>query len=707
MKTKYLSCLLLALVSSAHGQQLSTLSIEWKKGLTPTGNADIGGCMDVAQDAKHLYAIGYGQLTILSLDNPAQPKPIGKLGGLGNTRQIAIRGNTAFITAREDGLFVVNVSDRFAPKLVSRYDTIEFATGIAVKDNYVFVACRQFGVEIIDAADPAHLKHTSIMRVGEAQSCEVSDGYLYAGAWGERRVAICDVRNPAAPKLVAEVKLGGKGDGVCVRDGVLYAPTGQHPPGCNDDHDNPKYGRGNGMDIFDVSNPASPRRLSRVQFNWQYYYPGYDTWRVRVALPYAYLIHAFNGVYVLDVSNPRAPKEVAQIHVPISKGEKNYRQIVTPKGVFSHPPVLPFKTDEVVHSPVCGLALVDGQMYLPGDFSDLHIFRHDRWAKALPLATKDAGLLKPDEGSFHDLPAGNWGLKNLRRYNPGGQVYAAVEDKSGLIYAACGSAGIHVLNQELKPVATYPPRGFTVDLQLADGKLYSAESSGGLACCQRDGARLKPLGAYVSKYALKQIRLSGNGRFIVAHAGGNGFEFLDVSDVSQIRLLKMERCRNGGLVYFRQLCNGFVDGKFICGYRNSGDPFWADFSGTEPKFLPDIEGLRLSMQNGYAACGEYALATHKGGYVYYKPQASVSHKDLLVYRITDGPQFLGKPATNGKILTVCDRFTGDVTVVNISDLTTPKLICRFRISGSPDCAFVADDHILLPAGYQGLFRFEL
>ena len=50
-----------------------------------------------------------------------------------------------------------------------------------------------------------------VVRVGEAQSCVVSDGYLYAGAWEECRVAICDVRNPARPKQVAEVELNGRG----------------------------------------------------------------------------------------------------------------------------------------------------------------------------------------------------------------------------------------------------------------------------------------------------------------------------------------------------------------------------------------------------------------------------------------------------------------------------------------------------------------
>ena len=59
------------------------------------------------------------------------PKPIGKLTGLGNVRQIVVaRFRLAYIGSREDGLFVVDVSDPSLPRLIGRHDTIEFATGL-------------------------------------------------------------------------------------------------------------------------------------------------------------------------------------------------------------------------------------------------------------------------------------------------------------------------------------------------------------------------------------------------------------------------------------------------------------------------------------------------------------------------------------------------------------------------------------------------
>jgi len=190
------------------------------------------------------------------------------------------------------------------------------------------------------------------LRVGEAQSCEVADGFLYAGAWEERRVAICDVRNPALPRQVATVRLGGRGDGVSVRNGILYAATGHHQPGSSLGLDDPRYGTGNGMDIFDVSDPAHPRQLSRIQLDWRFYYGWPDTWRVKVAYPCAYLCHTYNGVFVFDVSDPCAPQEVAQIRVPLYPGDPCYRELGMASKNGVRPPILPFDPKEILYGPL-------------------------------------------------------------------------------------------------------------------------------------------------------------------------------------------------------------------------------------------------------------------------------------------------------------------------------------------------------------------
>lgn len=702
-----ISLALLLFASNALSEDVpNTLSIKFENERRPTADAGVGPGMDVVREGAYLYMLQARNVVILSLEDPARPAVVGRLEDVGNLRQIVVRGDVAYITAREDGLFVIDVSDRTAPKVLTRYDTIEFATGIALEDQYAFVAQRWFGVEIVNISNPAKPRHVSVVRVGEAQSCVVSDGYLYAGAWGECRVAICDVRNPAKPIQVATVTLNGRGDGLCVDNGILYAAYGHHQPGAKHSLADPRYGNGNGMDIFDVSNPAAPKRLSRVQFAWRFYYGYPDTWRVKLSLPYAYLYHTYNGVFILDVSDPQQPKELAQIRIPRLPGEKGYRKLRTSDKSGTRPVSLPFEPEKVCYSPVCGLETVDGHMYFTGMFTDLHIFEDEDLVRATTHA-EDAGKLNAS-GEFHDFGALEpFGLKNLTTYRPVGQVYTAIEHE-GHVYAACGSAGIHVLDQELALLKRYPTTGFAMDVQVRGEMLYAAQGSEGLVCYDVDGPTLERVASYKTNRSVRQVRVAPNGRHAVVHVGGGGYEIIDVSD--RHRLERAERVRGwGGLVYYRQLCNGFIDGKYICGTWCGGRTFMSDLGGDEPASLPDPTGLLPDMRcGGYCACGQYALLTRDGGYSFYKPLLTGEYDTKIpVYRVQEGPAFRGKPTVRGNILAACNRVDGDVTIFDITDLKSPKLIRKFRVSGNADLPFIADGYVLVPAGYQGLIKFDL
>ena len=700
-------CTLLLFTSVISAQNaFNTLKIKYKNEQLPTADAGIGPGMDVIREGEYLYMLQQRNLVIISIKDPAKPTVVGKLEKVGNLRQIEVCNDIAYITARSDGLFVVDVSDKTAPKLISHYDSIEFATGIAIEGQYAFIAQRWFGVEIVDISNPKKLRHVSAVRVGEAQSCVVSDGYLYAGAWGECRVAICDVRNPEKPRQVSEIKLNGRGDGLYVENGLLYAASGHHQPGAKTSLDDPRYGNGNGMEIYDVSNPEQPKRLSRVKLDWRYYYGWPDTWRVVPALPYAYLYHTHNGVFILDVSDPKNPKELAQIRIPRKPGEKGYKKLRTEDKSGTRPVALPFDPTEVCYSPVCGLTTLNGYMYFTGMFTDLHIYKDDKLIKEMPHKEKSAVKLTA-KGDFYDpKELEQYGLKNLKIYSAGGQVYTVIEN-NGYIYAACGTAGIQVLDKNLKLLKQYPTDGFAMDVQISGDKLYGAQSADGLACYRFDGANLTKIGTYKTSRTIKQVRVAPNGRFAALHVGGAAYEIIDISDSKNIKKAKDEKGW-AGLVYYRQLCNGFIDNKYICGTWCGGRTFMDDLSGDKPVSLPDPLGFLPDMEcGGYCACGEYALLTRDGGYSFYKPLLSGEYNfDPPVYRIK-GETFRGKPTVRGNILATCDRINGDITVVDITDLKSPKLILKFTVNGNPDLPFIGDGFILIPAGNQGVIKFDL
>ena len=142
-------------------------------------HAGIGACMDVKAHAGRIYAIQRacddhtGRLCVLN----EKTELLAVHEGLGFTRQIEMVGNVAVVSAREDGLWLFDVSE-IEPRLLCHYRTVEFATGVALYGNLALISCRHYGVEILDISDPTSPRYVGLVRVGEVQSATVSDGIL-------------------------------------------------------------------------------------------------------------------------------------------------------------------------------------------------------------------------------------------------------------------------------------------------------------------------------------------------------------------------------------------------------------------------------------------------------------------------------------------------------------------------------------------------
>ena len=221
--TLFLLCVLPPLSSYAADEK------EYGSSLPIIANAGTGPVMDVVVDESLAYAIGGGTLHVVNIAEPLEPKVLGKLGGLGEVRQLVVRDGTAYIGSRHDGLFIVDATDPEKPELLKHYDTVEFATGMELAGDVLFAAHRNFGVELIDVSDPRNPQHLSLIRTGEAQSVVSRDGFLYVGVWASSELVVVDARNPRQPTITARCPLDGYGDGVDVEGNYVYVATGHHP----------------------------------------------------------------------------------------------------------------------------------------------------------------------------------------------------------------------------------------------------------------------------------------------------------------------------------------------------------------------------------------------------------------------------------------------------------------------------------------------
>ncbi len=545
-------------------------------------NAGTGPVMDVAVEGNRAFAIGKGSLNVLDITSLKKPRIEGRLSGLGSVRQIEVKEGIAYITSRQDGLFIVDVKNPAKPKLLNHYDTVEFATGVALSGKVLFVACRNYGVELIDVSDPSNPSHISLVRTGEAQSVVSRNGFLYVGVWATSEVVVVDVKNPHLPKITAKVPLDGYGDGVDVKGDYLYAATGHHSretprkkPG------DPGFGRGHGLEVFDLKDPAQPKFISRVKFP-PLYQIGNDMWDVTIANGHAFVADTWNGMFVVDVGDPQNMKIVGQWKAPAVEGGK--------KPGF-----------------VGGLTVVKGQVLIAGGYSDLHLVAAEMARVPQKESDQAPVIAKADSESETGMPG--WQI-----YRPGGQVYGVALHGDDRAVVACGSGGVHIvkIGAEIEPLSVLPTTGFAMDVSISGNRIFVAESAGGLSIWESstgDDQGFERVGSFnLTGKAIRQVETPDNGKRIMIQAGSNQFYILDVSNPAKPKQIFKDT--RHGLLYGDQMMRGLVEDRYTAVQWHVSGIFWYDIMAEPvPLYSGDNFGQRIGSKNSMIAFGRKTLAT--------------------------------------------------------------------------------------------------
>ena len=91
------------------------------------------GAVALCGDGTFLYLAGSGKFQVWKIaDHPEKPRRIAELTGLPSweCRQIIVHRGYAYITARNRGLWIVDVRNPERPRKVGSFDTAELATGV-------------------------------------------------------------------------------------------------------------------------------------------------------------------------------------------------------------------------------------------------------------------------------------------------------------------------------------------------------------------------------------------------------------------------------------------------------------------------------------------------------------------------------------------------------------------------------------------------
>lgn len=671
MNTRIPVVLLLVLVAGGTALDLpragaDTPESSYGRELALVKDIGIGPAMAAEVAGDKLYVIGRGKLHVADISNPAGPKILGSLAGLGNTRQIKVARNIAFITARENGVFIVDVRDPAAPRLLCHYDSIEVATGVDVSGDVLFVACRLHGVELVDVSNPEKPRHLSAVRTGEAQSVAVRNGYAYTGVWGTSELVVVDVKNPREPNITARCPLDGFGDGVAVRGNHVFVATGHHsrvqPRAKEGD---PGFGRGHGLEIFDISDPAKPVFVSRVK-NPVFYRIGEDMWGVKVAGDHAFVADTYNGIFVVNVADPARPYFVAHKRLPV----------VQETGLPGY---------------VGGLALAGDVIYVAGGRTDLHVVAAPGLAK--PCAPEpDAPPLIP--------PAAPRPNPDFRVYQTDGQV-RAVDFAGDIAFVAAGSDGLHVVQvwPDFKRLNRYETQGFAMDVRVSGDFVYVAEDKGGLSIWRRSAdAKLVPAGRYQPNGRnVREVAIPPPGKYALLLVQLSRLDIVDVANPAAPRSV----FRDEGKGFLYQLAEELIEKRYVCALWQLGGLVWYDLYGG-PTPAPTGERYAFRLGHGAAAAGRNILASFEDGLIFLDSPESRPPAELKVYR---GQKYMAGcnlyRLADG--LYMVNRATGEIYVLDIADPRAPRLLERRTLPGNPGRLVLHNQTLVIPNGYEGLW----
>lgn len=280
------------------------------------GGSDTSGyAEDVFLSGNYAYvADGFAGLQVFDIHEPANPKRVGGADTSGTAEAITVAGNYAYVADREAGLQVIDVSDPTSPRPLGSYFTGGSVWSVAAGGNYAYVLVSKnstSSLEIIDVSNPVNPSPVSSYRSPSPGTTGVLLGLTASGTFaylasGRDGLQIVDVGNPASPRRIGACDTRGLAGRVVVSGDYAYLTGGDR-----------------GLQIIDIRDPTAPQLLSG-------YATGGQAQQVVLSGHYAYLADGEAGLQSIDITNLAAPKRVSSLdalgsitHVALS-GEYAY-----------------------------------------------------------------------------------------------------------------------------------------------------------------------------------------------------------------------------------------------------------------------------------------------------------------------------------------------------------------------------------------------
>lgn len=270
-----------------------------------------GSATTVAAHGDRAYVTDGPTLRIVDVTDPAAPVEVGSFTFSQNVYGVSVSDATVYAAIDFDGLAILDVSDPAAPVLLGSFRTPGQALSVAVSGSTAAVANRLSGLEIIDVSDPAApAPRGDYFTEGYAIDVDAVGSYAYV------------IDTPGGLSIVdlsGAGELTATGAQETVERSAAVSVTTLRSPGGADVTLAGLMSSDSLLELFDVTNPASPRSAGTYRVTSRPGAGGYlapaaaaatgGLVHVKLEGSRAFLTDAYPpfAVQVVDVSDPAAP----------------------------------------------------------------------------------------------------------------------------------------------------------------------------------------------------------------------------------------------------------------------------------------------------------------------------------------------------------------------------------------------------------------
>ena len=170
-----------------------------------------------------------GFLRVIDISDLAHPQEIGFCGtpryAEDYLERVVVSGGYAYVAGSIRGLWVVDISDSTAPRVVGLcdYEVSGSALGVALSGDYLYVAASGGGMVVFSR--PLHLPLRLVGQIGGVNNAVAVAGnraYLGVGP----RLVVLDISDPASPLVLGQTEpFEGVVEGIAVSGGYAYVTT--------------------------------------------------------------------------------------------------------------------------------------------------------------------------------------------------------------------------------------------------------------------------------------------------------------------------------------------------------------------------------------------------------------------------------------------------------------------------------------------------